>query len=68
MAKNAWLYFYNKPKENLEFHSRFGGGKDAMGCSEQTIKSNNSVFPSLFNLYLRHLFHVYAGLTLIMLK
>lgn len=32
MAKNAWFYIYNKSKENLEFHSRFGDGKDAVGC------------------------------------
>lgn len=69
MAKNAWLYFDNKPKENLEFHSRFGVDlKDAMGRSEQTIESNDSIISSLFNLNSRHLFHVYTGLTLIVLK
>lgn len=68
MAKNAWFYFYNKPRENLEFHSQFGDGQDAVGCSEQTIESNHSVLSSLFNLCLKHLFHVHPGLTQIMLK
>lgn len=68
MAKNAWFYIYNKPKENLEFPSPFGDGKDAVGCSEQTIQSNYSILSPLFNLSLRHLFHVYTGLTQIILK
>lgn len=68
MAKTAWFYFYNKPKENLEFHSRFGERQRCLGFSEQTIESSYLILSSLFNLCLRHLFHVYTSLTQIMLK
>lgn len=68
MAKNAGFYIYYKPKENLEFHSQSWDGKDAVGCSEQTIASNYSILSSLFNPSLRHLFHVYTSLTQIMLE
>lgn len=31
MAKNAWFYIYNKPKENPEFHSQSWGWQRRRG-------------------------------------
>lgn len=67
-GQDAWFYFYNKPQENVGFHPWFGDGKDAVGCLEQRIMSDYSFLSCLINLCLRRLFHVYTGLTQIMLK
>lgn len=60
--------FTINPKKILNSTLQFGDGKDAVGCLEQIIESNNLILSFLFNLCSRHLFHVYTGLTLIMLK
>lgn len=60
--------FTINPKKILNSTLKAGDGKDAVGCSEQTIASNYSILSSLFNLSLRHLFRVYTGLTQIMLE